>query len=485
MPALPFRCDVGMVRTVRGSRIDGKPTQCVLASSTLALLIIVLSAGPISSHPRKSPARPNILIILTDDQRWDSMDQMPQLNAAPEWAHFSNAFVDEPQCCPSRASILTGRYPQHTRVETLRDGKDMNDKRTIATMLHSAGYRTGLYGKYLNGYPFGRKPYTPPGWDSFVAGVGPEDYYNYKLNENGHIVAYGSEPKDYRTDVLTEKTRRFINTTKPSQPFFVYLAPNAPHTDSKNRVVPAEQDRQVCSGRAFPEPPNFNAYDSVSEPPWMAAEQPKQASNMAIRRAGTCNTLQGVDRSVASIVGELEREGRLKNTYVAFTSDNGYAFGEHRLVGKGDLYEPSVRVPLLVRGPTVQPGTVDRLTSNVDLVPTILDWAKVQAPTHFLDGTSFADDLSGKERRDPREVLLRGCRTQAGPGDDCGGYPSNMGFNWGLRTATHKYVEYPDGYVQLFDLTNDPWELTNLAPDPNHAPLVAELHARLERLRAR
>jgi N-acetylglucosamine-6-sulfatase len=457
-----------------------------VACSVVASLVVLMSAAIIPGAEAKATTKPNIVFILTDDQRWDSMDQMPQLDAAPEWAHFSNAFVDEPQCCPSRASILTGRYPQHTRVETLRDGKDMNDKRTIATMLHDAGYRTGLYGKYLNGYPFGRKPYTPPGWDDFVAGVGSQDYYNYKLNENGHMVAYGSEPKDYRTDVLTERARHFIRTTKASQPFFVYLALNAPHTDSKSRVQPAEQDRQACSDRAFPEPPNFNGRDTVSEPPWMSAEQPKPAFNMAIQRAATCATLQGVDRSVASITNELERSDRLKNTYIVFTSDNGYAFGEHRLIGKGDLYEASVRVPLLVRGPNVRPGTIDRLTSNVDLVPSILAWAKVRAPRHFLDGTSFAGDLSSSEERPgPQEVLLRGCRTQRGPGDDCGGYPSNMGFNWGLRTATNKYIEYPNGYVQLFDLTTDPWELTNLAPDPTQAPLLARLHTRLEQLRAR
>ena len=458
---------------------------CVLSVCGLVSTLVLLSPDSASTAQAKSSTSPNVVFILTDDQRWDSLDQMPQLDAAPEWARFSNAYVDEPQCCPSRASTLTGRYPQHTGVETLRDGKDMNDKRTIATMLHSAGYRTGLYGKYLNGYPFGRGPYVPPGWDDFVAGVGAEDYYDYKLNENGHLVSYGSAPKDYRTDVLTDKVRRFIRTTKQSQPFFVYLAPNAPHTDSKGRVVPAEQDRQACAGRTFPNPPNFNAYDSISEPPWMSAEQPRPAFNMAIARATTCHTLQGVDRAVTSIVDELKRTGRLQNTYIVFTSDNGYAFGEHRLVGKGDLYEASVRVPLLVRGPTVRPGTVDRLTSNVDFVPSILDWARVRAPRHFIDGTSFAADLRRDPGRDPQEVLLRGCRTQRGPEDDCGGYPSNMGFNWGLRTATHKYIEYPDGYVQLFDLTTDPWELTNLASDPAQAALVADLHARLERLRAR
>ena len=299
-------------------------------------------------------------------------------------------------------------------------------------------------------------------------------------------MSFGSAPTDYKTDVLTAMGRKFIRTTKRSQPFFLYLAVNAPHFDSHGRVVGAPEDPMACSGRTFPEPPNFNAYDTVSEPAWMAGEKPVNALNMQIQLLNTCKALQRVDQAVTSVVQELKREGRLKNTYVMFTSDNGYAFGEHRLTGKGDLYEASVRVPLLVRGPDVQPGTIDRLTSNIDFVPTILDWANATPPRHFLDGRSFAPDLRGDPpKQEPEEVLLRGCRTQRGPQDDCGGYRTNMGFNWGLRTATHKYIEYPDGSVQLFDLTTDPWELTNLGSDPAQAPLIADLHARLIRLRAR
>jgi N-acetylglucosamine-6-sulfatase len=452
----------------------------------IVLMLVLLPTELAGSRPTKSQSRPSVVLIVTDDQRWDSLDQMPQLGAAPDWARFSNAFVDEPQCCPSRASIFTGRYPQHTGVETLRDGADMDDKRTVATMLHDAGYRTGHYGKYLNGYPLGRDLYTPPGWSEFVASFGPNDYFNYKLSENNRAVAYGSDPADYKTDVLTEMGRRFIKTTRRSQPFFLYLAYNAPHTETGGRITPAPRNRGSCAGRSPVETPAFNAHDTVSEPAWMSAETPKNARNMQIHRTATCETLLGIDDAVASVIAELEQAGRLDDTYVMFTSDNGYAFGEHRLVGKGDLYETSIRVPLLVRGPGVQPGVIPRLTSNVDLVPSILEWANVKAPRGFLDGTSFAGALRGDPpRRDPKEVLLRGCRTQHGENDDCGGYASNMGFNWGLRTATHKYIEYPDGFVQLFDLTSDPWELTNLGTDPAQAPLIADLHTQLTRLRSR
>jgi N-acetylglucosamine-6-sulfatase len=454
-----------------------------LACIGLACSFLPSTAVPVAADARRSPGRPNVVVVLTDDQRWDSIDQMPQLTGSTEWARFANAFVDEPQCCPSRASILTGRYPQNTGVETNRDGADMNEKRTVATMLRDAGYRTGHYGKYLNGYPLGRRLYTPPGWNEFVASFGPNDYYNYKLSENDRAVSYGSEPSDYKTDVLSAMARRFIATTKRSQPFFLYLALNAPHSQTGGRIVPASRNSGSCGGHTFEEPPSFNAYDTVGEPAWMSAEKPKRAFNLQVQRAATCETLRGVDDAVMSTVNELERVGRLNDTYLMFTSDNGYAFGEHRLTGKGDLYEPSIRVPLLVRGPHVQPEPIDRLTSNVDLVPTILDWANVTPPRGFVDGTSFAGDLRGDPGPERQEVLLRGCRTQRGGNDDCGGYPSNMGFNWGLRTATHKYIEYPDGYVQLFDLTSDPWELTNLGTDPAQAPVIADLHTRLTRLR--
>jgi N-acetylglucosamine-6-sulfatase len=464
------------------------PVLCALAGLGAALPAALSGHAFAAARPKSAP-QPNVVLIVTDDQRWDSIQQMPQLDAAREWARFSNSFVDEPQCCPSRASIFTGRYPQHTGVETLRDGADLDEKRTMATMLHQAGYRTGHFGKYLNGYSsFGRGLYVPPGWDDFVASIGSDDYFDYKLYEHGRkggrTVSYGSAPRDYKTDVLTAMGRKFIRTTKRSQPFFLYLAVNAPHLDSHGRVLGAPDDPMACSGRTFPEPPNFNAHDTVGEPAWMGGEKPVNALSMQIQLLNTCKALQGVDQAVTSLVQELGREGRLKNTYVMFTSDNGYAFGEHRLTGKGDLYEASVRVPLLVRGPDVEPGTIDRLTSNVDFVPTILDWADVSPPRNFLDGHSFAADLRGDPpKHEPQEVLLRGCRTQRGPKDDCGGYRTAMGFNWGLRTATHKYIEYSDGYVQLFDLTTDPWELTNLGSDPAQAPLIADLHARLSRLR--
>jgi N-acetylglucosamine-6-sulfatase len=452
----------------------------------LAFAVVLASAACTSgssNHSSKSK-RPNIVVILSDDQRWDSMAQLPELNASRQWARFTNYFVEEPQCCPSRATLFTGRYSHHTGVDTLNNGKNLDDSRTIATMLHDAGYRTAQFGKYLNGYPFAPGHPTPPGWDDFVAYEGPVVYFNYRLNENGNLVSYRSKPEDYSTDVLTKLARQFIHGTAASDPVFVYLSLNAPHYTDVGLPIPAPRDRGSCKNEQFPNPPNFNAHDTVSEPDWMRGEKPAPPAEMAIARAATCETLRGVDHAVTSIIAELKQTGRLDNTYILFTSDNGYAFGEHRLQGKGDLYDEAIRVPMLVRGPDVKPKTLSRLTSNVDVTPTILDWASVKAPPGFLDGTSFAANLRGSSHPpDPQEILLRGCRTATGTSGVCGGYPTNMGFAWGLRTKQYKYVEYHDGYIQLFDLKTDPYELTNLAPDPGHASIVADLKARLVRLR--
>jgi len=216
----------------------------------------------------------------------------------------------------------------------------------------------------------------------------------------------------------------------------------------------------------------------------MSAAAPQSAASMSLQQVATCRSLLGVDDAVMSIFDELSLSGRLDDTYVILTSDNGYSFGEHRLYGKGHLYEESVRVPLLVRGPDVVAGPQSRLTSNIDLTPTILDWASVAAPAGYLDGTSFADNLRGvDEIPDPGEILLRGCRTGTVGTQACGGYPETMGLNWGLRTSAYKYVEYPTGEVQLFDLRVDPYELTNLADDPAHATVRAILADRLTQIR--
>ena len=461
--------------TTIGNLANGKPYTFTVSSHTAA------GWSPQSAASAKVyPTRPNIVLILTDDQRWDSMSQLPVTNARA-WHRFTNSFVDEPMCCPSRAGTLTGRLPTHTKVDNNVTGARLDASKTFATMLHQAGYQTAFAGKYLNGYPFGKNGYKPPGWDNFYAFKGPLWYYDYTLVENGKDVKYGGAPADYSTDVLSGKIIAASKAASPARPELLDFAPNAPHRAGLLNPTPAPRDIGVCANTVFPTPPSFNAYDTVSEPTWMAGELPKDPTIIHGLEQSMCETLRGVDDAVTAIFKELSREGRLANTYVVLTSDNGYHFGEHRLLEKGDLYDESIRVPLLVTGPGVVARNDARLTSNIDLAPTFLDWAGVTPPKNFFDGTSFAAAARGTAKSGPTAVLLKGCRTEAPPAGTgaCGGYATNMGVTWGLRTATYAFVEYADGEKQLFNVVTDPYEMTNLAPDPAYAATITSLHNRI------
>ena len=448
-----------------------------------------------SSGSAKKASAPNILFILTDDERWDSLGQFAFVNGRTDWTRFQNMFINDPQCCPSRSSILSGQDTRHTGVETLLQGKKFDESKTIATMLHDQGYRTALFGKYLNNYPFGRGTYIPPGWDGWHSFSGPAGYFDYKLNDQGKLVKFGTDPTDYSSDVFTRKAINFISRTPSDKPFFVYLAYFAPHREAAGDPTPAPRDKGKCKGQTFPHLPSYNQVDKVETVPWMSAAKPQSDADIARQMQATCETLHGVDTGVKQLFDLLSRTHRLDNTIVIFTSDNGYGFGEHRMTGKGDLYDESIRVPLLVRGPGITPHTTTDMTSNIDLAPTILDFAHVKAPSHFFDGVSFAPSAEGTGHTTRTEVLLRGCRTKrpkGGPveeedpsgalGNACGGYTEGMGKNWGLRTDRYKYVENTDGSRQLFDLVADPNELRNLAHDPKSASVVADFHSRLTKL---
>ena len=211
--------------------------------------------GKPSTSPAIAPAanaRPNILFILTDDQRYDAIPQLPKVSAMPGWLQFTNSYVNEPMCCPSRSTIFTGRYSHHTNVQTLLQGKNFDDRRTSATMLHGVGYRTGFLGKYLNGYPFASGNPVPPGWDDFEAYEGATEYYNYKVNVNGKVVKYGTAPADYSTDVWTGRAANFLRTASPAKPFFLEVAYNAPHTAASGAVIPAPRDIGASRERELP-----------------------------------------------------------------------------------------------------------------------------------------------------------------------------------------------------------------------------------------
>jgi arylsulfatase A-like enzyme len=330
-------------------------------------------ASPTVSVSSLSPAqsRPNILFIITDDQDIETLAYMPRLQAllVDRGTTFTNMFVTYPVCCPSHASILTGRYPHNTGIlgnnpplggfVKFRDSGQ--ESSTIGTWLQAAGYRTVRIGKYLVGYS-DRSTYVPPGWDEWHAFFGGSTkFFNYSLNENGRVVQYGDAESDYVNDVLADKVVDFIKRAeaKDDQPFFIFFAPPAPHAESvangPSRPAPRHEGR--FAKRLAPRTPSFNEAD-VSDKPPVIQQRPllseKEIAEIDHEYRTRIEALLSVDEAIERIVQALSDHGELQNTYIFFTSDNGYHLGQHRLIrGKGNVYEEDIRVPMVVRGPGV------------------------------------------------------------------------------------------------------------------------------------
>ncbi len=423
--------------------------------------------------------RPNIIFLLMDDLNFATVQRMPELRSSviEEGASFENNFISYPLCCPSRATILTGLYAHNhdVRGNAPPDGgfqkfrSEGHEEDTIAVQLQRGGYATGLFGEYLNYYLDEDTTHVPPGWDEWHA-RGDIAYYEYDLNENGEIVSYGNDTEDYFTDVLSRKATDFVRrTTSDSQPFFLYLAPAAPHEPA----IPAERHRGAFADEEAPRPPSFDEEDVSDKPSWIQEIDnlsDEQITEIDDRYRNWLASMLAVDDTVASLIQELEVVGELDNTFIFFTSDNGYHQGEHRIgYGKNTPYEESARVPLYVRGPGVPAGsTVERLALNTDFAPTFADLAGVE---FSADGRSLAPLLRGEDPAWRSAVLLEGFS---------GGNPPSYE---AVRTETHKYVEYDTGETELYALEADPYELENL-PKITDPSLVADLNTKLNALRS-
>jgi arylsulfatase A-like enzyme len=448
-----------------------------LPLAALAIMVIALLVPELLSR-RDSP-RLNVVVIVTDDQSADSIPRsvpvMPYLQAraldpADHWVVFTHAFVNTPLCCPSRATLLTGRYPHHTGVWGNRDGTQLDEGATLAAWLDAAGYETALVGKYLNGYPFGRGPYVPAGWDRWWGKQqgGPESiYHDFTLIEQGTPVRYGASA--YATDVLADAAVGFIEQAPSDRPFFLWFAPTAPHPPAE----PAPRHVGRYADLPLPSPPSLGEPDVSDKPAWVRALPPLGAADIeAMREAKrrSFETLLAVDEAVRRIVEALRERGELEETVIVFTSDNGLAFGEHRWDRKSCPYEECIRVPLLVRVPGLAHRVEPALVSAVDLAPTILDLVNVR-PGGPLDGASRAPLLRGGPPP-PQEVYL-----------EFGGDPRVPAWQ-ALRRPGWLYVELSTGERELYDLRRDPFELANLARDPSRAAIVADMADALARHRA-
>lgn len=438
--------------------------------SMLAGIVVLLLAGCSQSSPPQRTSGPNIVFVLTDDLSSNLVKYMPHVQALQRAGlTFRNYYVVDSLCCPSRAALMTGEYPHDDGVYT-NNGRDGgyagyllhgDSANSYGPALERSGYRTGFMGKYLNGY-YPQDP-VAPGWNEWAVAGNGYDEYRYTLNVNGNLRRYGSQPRDYLTDVLARRAHKFI-ASSGDQPFALEVATFAPHKPSP----PAPRDATSFLGvRA----PRTAAYDRLptNPPPWMAHFPPIGAGEQA--RINTkfllrVQSVQAVDDMVGRIEAQLRARGQLRNTYFVFSSDNGYHMGEHRLFpGKQTAYDTDIRVPLVVAGPGISPGsTTAALASSIDLAPTFESLAGL-SPSTEVDGTSLVPVLHGHTPSNWQQAVLI---EHHGPDTDhtdpdyqhrrAGNPPSYEA----VRTATQLYVRYDtSGAIEYYNTATDPQELSN------------------------
>jgi N-acetylglucosamine-6-sulfatase len=449
------------------------------AQLPLLLLAFLLWAAPAS-------AAPDVVVIETDDQTVADMAAMPRTRAliGDAGVTFASSFVSLSECCPSRATFLTGQYAHNHGVQSIGPPfggfHRLHGAETLPVWLKRAGYATGVVGKYLNGY---RGTRVPPGWTSFDALIGRSTYrfFDFTMNVDGTL---RTDAADYQTDVITRRSLRFIRDHE-RRPFFLWTTYVAPHVGAPHDLfdpvavkstVPAPRHEGAFLGAPLPRPPSFDEADVSDKPPGIR-DRPRlpgwkigALENVHRQRLAS---LLAVDEGVSRIVAALRAAGELENTLLIFTSDNGFMLGDHRVAtGKVLPYEPSIRVPLLMRGPGVPRGARrDQLVWNGDLAPTILDAAGAR-PAFALDGRSLLPFARSRHARSGRAILLEGP-----PAKHTNGLPRFTG----LRTPRYKYVEYVWGVRELYDLRADPDELRNLGG--TRPGLEARLARRLAQLR--
>lgn len=446
----------------------------VLSVVSVAVVVLIsMAASPEALAQARRPP-PNIVVILTDDQRWDTLRYMPNVRhlLVNRGMTFENSFVSNSLCCPARVSLLTGNYSHTSGVYTNSrpDGgwklfhSNNGESSTMATWLHHAGYRTAMIGKYMNGYgPDNR--YVPPGWDRWVAFEGNNnDYFDYQMNKDGQFVQFGHDRRDYSTDVVARFATRHVRRTPPDQPLFLYMAPYAPH----GPFTSAPRDDGTGPGGPPSWPPSFDEGGIRDKPRYLWTQKRFNHADIAARWNSMVESLQAVDDAVHDVVSALRKAGRLHNTLFVFTSDNGLSFGEHRWGYKLVPYEESIRVPLVVRWVgVVPPGSVDRhLVVNTDLAPTFGDAAGASTPT--TDGESLVPLLTRTVSGWRSSFLVeheRYRRTgKADPPTYCG-----------VRTRSRVFIRYATGFQEYYNVRRDPYQLRNTARDPAAARAVKRL----------
>jgi len=463
--------------------------------SSLRIPLAVVGFLLLSSQlraPAEAPAaeaRPNVLVIMTDDQTVEEMRVLPKTRAllAAKGTTFANSFVSYSLCCPSRSTFLTGQYP-HNHGVVANSGPNggyqrLDSSNTLPVWLRQAGYYTAHLGKYLNNYGVD-SPEPPPGWSRWFGLIDPSTYrlYDYTVSDDGVPESRGHAAGDYQTDVLAAEAERVLRSRAgESQPFFVSVAPIAPHLEriAGKQVAPRAAPRYKgrFAKESLPARPSFSEPDVGDKPAHIrrlpGLSPAKADRETAIYRARLASLL-AVDDLVERLVDALADTGQLERTVIIFTSDNGFLLGEHRILDqKYYPYEESIRVPLIIRGGGFPAGaTAAQMVSNVDLAPTIVALTGAQ-PRRVLDGRPLLPLALDPQQGKNRTLLIEG--VNAGTGK-----PSFQA----VRDPGWLYVEYATGDRELYDLGKDPFELRSRHAAPALASVRNDLARRLVRLRS-
>lgn len=446
----------------------------VLAAT--AVIALGLSVGllraedgdPTRPARREEPdPRPNVLIVITDDQRGDAMWVLPRTKRQFEQGgvRFTQAFATTPLCCPSRASIFTGMYAHNHRVKTNADAHEMDPEKTLQFHLQRQGYRTAIFGKYLNGWRT-----APPHFDEWAV-IGTHRYRG-GWNVNGEHQDVGS----YSTTYIRRNALRFLEEAEADddRPWLLILTPQAPHPPS------TPEERYADATLPVPRPnPAQQEQDLSDKPPYFRSIADPADEAIADARERQLRTLMSVDDLVAATFARVAGLGEERNTLAFYMSDNGFTWGEHNLFGnaesKNSPYEQSIRIPLFVKWPEKMNGARvdDRLAANIDVAPTVFDAVGIDVDVP-RDGRSLLREW------DRPYLLLERWRTNHAP----------MIPDWAaLWTGTEQYVEYSDdGTITArayYDLVEDPWQLDNLLTDENpvNDARARHLHQELRKVR--
>lgn len=452
----------------------------------------IASAASIDSAPLETP--PNFLVLVTDDQSRHEFNRetMPNLFRliVDEGAIFDEFTVNTPVCGPSRATLLTGRYPHNHGVQFcdtdpesfkkwdayFENGWADNDAGSI---FQRSGYRTSMIGRYVNSYgqdaimrsafgERGHEQYLPSGWDDFWVPL-TLAYQQFDVVDGENYIEYGTDEPAFRTDIeFAEAIGSLDDAADSGRPFMTHLWVGAPHSSViQNEPTFAPRHEDSFEDALAPRLPNRNEADFSDKPDLLQGLGGIPDSVLNVfdnRQRSRLRSLQAVDEGIADVIAQLERRGQLENTYVIFVSDNGFHLGQHRLRSKMAPYEDSVNVPMAIRGPGIDPGQeFDQVVSMVDILPTMMDLAGEEIPSD-IDGQSFAHILTGDGDAFRDQVLVEHWTQHpsqyANPNDPSERVAIRFEYQM-LRSPTEVYIRWHTGDREYYDLRSDPYQLEN------------------------